>query len=44
MSLLVAALGAEGESIIERGEIIERGYSDIESRFKALGANIERIN
>jgi len=42
--LLVAALGAEGESIIERGEIIERGYSDIESRFKALGANIERIN
>jgi len=43
MSLLVAALAAEGESIIERGEIIERGYSDIEERFKSLGAQIERI-
>lgn len=44
MSLLIAALAAEGESIIERGEIIERGYSNIDTRLKALGAQIERIN
>ncbi len=44
MSLLIAALSAEGESIIERGEIIERGYEDIEGRFKKLHARIERLN
>jgi UDP-N-acetylglucosamine 1-carboxyvinyltransferase len=43
MSLLLAALAAEGESIIERGEIIERGYADIEDKFKKLGANITRL-
>ena len=43
MSLLVAALGASGESIIERGEIIERGYSNIEERFRSIGADIERL-
>ncbi len=43
MSLLLAALAAEGESIIERGEIIERGYEDIEGKFKKLGAKIKRI-
>lgn len=44
MSLLVAALAASGESTILHGEIIERGYSDIEERFKLLGADIERIS
>ena len=44
MSLLVAALAAEGESIIENGEIIERGYEHIEERFKKLGAKIERMS
>ncbi|HEX9804083.1 MAG TPA: UDP-N-acetylglucosamine 1-carboxyvinyltransferase, partial [Candidatus Dojkabacteria bacterium] len=43
MSLLLAALAAKGESIIERGEIIERGYEDIEGKFRKLGANIKRI-
>ncbi len=43
MSLLIAALAAEGESIIENGELIERGYEHIEERFKKLGAKIERI-
>ena len=42
MSLLLAALIAEGESTIERGEIIERGYENIEQKFKSLGANIKR--
>lgn len=44
MSLLIAALAAEGESVIERGELIERGYEDIQDRFRSLGAEITRIN
>ncbi len=44
MSLLIAALSAEGESVIERGEIIERGYERIEERFRKLHANITRIS
>jgi UDP-N-acetylglucosamine 1-carboxyvinyltransferase len=43
MSLLIAALAAQGESIIEHGEIIERGYSNIQENFSALGARIERV-
>lgn len=43
MSLLIAALAANGESVIERGEIIERGYEDIQEKFASLGANIKRI-
>lgn len=43
MSLLIAALAAKGESVIERGEIIERGYENIQEKFLALGATIKRI-
>ncbi|KXK27413.1 MAG: UDP-N-acetylglucosamine 1-carboxyvinyltransferase 2 [candidate division WS6 bacterium OLB20] len=42
MSLLIAALAAKGESIIERGEIIERGYENIQEKFRSLGATIVR--
>ena len=43
VSLLIAALSAEGESIIDNINQIDRGYSDIENRLKNLGADIERI-
>ena len=43
VSLLIAALSAEGESIINNVEQIDRGYSDIENRLKNLGAQIERV-
>ena len=43
VSLLIAALSAEGESIIDNVNQIDRGYSDIENRLKNLGANIERV-
>ena len=43
VSLLIAALSAEGESIIDYVNQIDRGYSDIENRLKNLGANIERV-
>ena len=43
VSLLIAALSAEGESIIDNIDQIDRGYSNIDIRLKALGAQIERI-
>ena len=43
VSLLIAALSADGETIIDNIDQIDRGYSNIDSRLKALGADIERI-
>ncbi len=42
VALLIAALSAEGTSIIENIHQIDRGYQDIDGRLKALGASIER--
>ena len=44
ISLLIAALSADGESIIHNIEQIDRGYEDIEARLLAIGADITRIN
>lgn len=44
VSLLIAALSAQGKSIIHNIEQIERGYQDIEQRLKQLGADIKRID
>ncbi len=43
VSLLLAALAAEGESTIENVEQIDRGYQNIDSRLNAIGAQITRI-
>lgn len=43
VSLLIAALSAQGTSIIHNIEQIERGYQDIEQRLTALGARIRRV-
>jgi UDP-N-acetylglucosamine 1-carboxyvinyltransferase len=43
VSLLIAALSAEGTSIIDNIEQIDRGYQYIDKRLNALGAQIERI-
>ena len=43
VSLLIAALSAQGESTIYNIEQIERGYQHIDQRLKALGADITRI-
>jgi len=43
VSLLIAALSAEGESVISNVEQIDRGYQNIDERLKSLGAKIERI-
>jgi UDP-N-acetylglucosamine 1-carboxyvinyltransferase len=43
MAMLLAALTAEGESIIDNVGQIERGYERIDERLRALGAEIERV-
>lgn len=43
VSLLIAALSAQGKSIIHNIEQIDRGYQNIDIRLKKLGANIKRI-
>ena len=42
-ALLIAALSAEGKSIIHNIEQIDRGYENIDGRLKLSGADIERI-
>jgi UDP-N-acetylglucosamine 1-carboxyvinyltransferase len=42
MALLIAALCAEGESVIDNVHQIDRGYERIEDRLLALGADVRR--
>jgi UDP-N-acetylglucosamine 1-carboxyvinyltransferase len=44
MAMLLAALAAEGTSIIHNVGQIERGYEHIDVRLRALGASIERLD
>ena len=44
VSLLIAAMSAEGVSTIQNIEQIDRGYRDIEGRLNAIGANIIRTD
>lgn len=44
IALLIAALSANGTSLISNIEQIDRGYENIEARLNALGAKIERID
>ena len=43
VSLLIAALSAEGKSTIQNIEQIDRGYQYIDERLKKLGADIRRV-
>ncbi|MBI4421756.1 MAG: UDP-N-acetylglucosamine 1-carboxyvinyltransferase [Gemmatimonadetes bacterium] len=43
MAMLLAALAAEGESVIHNIGQIDRGYEHIDSRLRQLGARIERL-
>ena len=42
MTVLIAAMSANGTSRIENIEQIDRGYEHIEARLNALGAKITR--
>ena len=44
VALLIAALSAQGKSIIQNIEQIDRGYQHIDERLIKLGADIKRIN
>lgn len=43
VALLIAALSADGKSIIHNSEQIDRGYQKIDDRLNSLGAQIKRI-
>ncbi|UEG50495.1 UDP-N-acetylglucosamine 1-carboxyvinyltransferase [Ferruginibacter lapsinanis] len=43
VALLIAALSAQGKSVIQNIEQIDRGYQNIDARLQALGADIKRI-
>ncbi len=42
-ALLIAGIIADGETQLYNIEHIDRGYEDIEEKFRSLGANIERV-
>ncbi len=43
-SLVLAALAAEGESIVDRIYHIDRGYENVEAKLQSLGAQIKRVS
>ena len=43
VAMLIAALSAEGKSVIQNADQIDRGYQFIDKRLQALGADIKRI-
>jgi UDP-N-acetylglucosamine 1-carboxyvinyltransferase len=43
VALLIAALSAQGTSIIDNIDQIDRGYQFIEQRLQAIGADIHRV-
>ena len=44
VSLILAALTAEGKSIINRIYHLDRGYENIEKKLRKIGAKIKRVN
>jgi UDP-N-acetylglucosamine 1-carboxyvinyltransferase len=44
VALLIAAMSAEGKSIIDNIEQIDRGYQRIDERLNAIGAKIKRVD
>jgi UDP-N-acetylglucosamine 1-carboxyvinyltransferase len=44
VAMLIAALAANGNSTINNIEQIDRGYQNIDSRLRALGADITRVS
>jgi UDP-N-acetylglucosamine 1-carboxyvinyltransferase len=43
VALLIAALSAQGKSIIQNIEQIDRGYQNIDERLRNVGAEIKRL-
>jgi UDP-N-acetylglucosamine 1-carboxyvinyltransferase len=43
VSLILAGLAAEGETIVNRVYHLDRGYEHVEEKLGAVGARIERV-
>jgi len=43
VALLIAAMSAQGKSVIHNIEQIDRGYHSIDTRLNAIGAKIKRV-
>ncbi|MBR4541853.1 MAG: UDP-N-acetylglucosamine 1-carboxyvinyltransferase, partial [Lachnospiraceae bacterium] len=43
-ALVIAGLVANGFSVVEQVEYIERGYEEFEVKLKSLGAEIEKVD
>ena len=43
VALLIAALSADGKSVIRNIHQIDRGYENIDKRLNAIGAKIKRV-
>jgi len=43
-TMVIAAMVAEGESVLHDAEILDRGYENIEEKLKGLGAEIKRVD
>jgi UDP-N-acetylglucosamine 1-carboxyvinyltransferase len=43
LSLILAGLGASGETMVNRVYHLDRGYEAVERKLAACGADIERI-
>jgi UDP-N-acetylglucosamine 1-carboxyvinyltransferase len=43
VSLILAGLGAEGETMVNRVYHLDRGYERVEEKLSAVGARIERV-
>ena len=44
ISLILAGLAADGETVVNRIYHLDRGYESVEKKLAACGAEIERIN
>jgi UDP-N-acetylglucosamine 1-carboxyvinyltransferase len=42
-SLVIAGLVADGDTVVDRIYHLDRGYDQMESKLRALGADIQRI-
>ncbi len=43
-SLVLAAMAADGDTVIDRVYHLDRGYEAMESKLHALGARVERLS
>ncbi|MDX1780974.1 MAG: UDP-N-acetylglucosamine 1-carboxyvinyltransferase, partial [Thalassovita sp.] len=44
VSLILAGLAAEGETIVNRVYHLDRGYERVEEKLRSVGARIERVS